>query len=230
MADGKSAPTVGDLVAANYQILGTAGSGGMGVVYRALDLKLQRTVALKFLPSELNASERDKQRFLQEARTASSLDHPNIGVIYGIEETADDRTFIAMAYYEGQSLATRIRSGPLPPSEAADIAIQVLKALDYAHPQGIEHRDVKPSNIMLTQQTPGQAGRLWPRPCEPADRQQDPWSFRHGFLYVAGTDPRPRDRQQDRYLGHGNRHAGDAHRPQSVLARDDSGHGLLHSQ
>ncbi len=152
MADGKSAQIVGELVAGNYQILGTAGSGGMGVVYRALDLKLQRTVALKFLPSELNASERDKKRFLQEARTASSLDHANIGVIYGIEETDDDQTFIVMAYYEGQSLATRIRSSPLPPSEAADIAIQVLKALDYAHQQGIEHRDVKPSNVMVTQQ------------------------------------------------------------------------------
>ena len=151
MADGKSAPIVGELVAGNYQILGTAGSGGMGVVYRALDQKLQRTVALKFLPSELNASERQKQRFLQEARTASSLDHPNIGVIYGIEETDDDQTFIVMAYYEGQSLATRIRSGPLPPTDAADIAIQVLKGLDYAHQQGIEHRDVKPSNIMLAQ-------------------------------------------------------------------------------
>jgi tetratricopeptide (TPR) repeat protein len=152
VADGTNAPTPGELVAGNYQIAGTAGSGGMGVVYRALDVKLQRTVALKFLPSDLNASERDKQRFLQEARTASSLDHPNIGVIYGIEETAGDRTFIVMAYYEGQSLATRILSGPLPPSEAADIAVQVLKALDYAHTQGIEHRDVKPSNIMLAQQ------------------------------------------------------------------------------
>jgi len=152
MADGKSAPSVGELVAGNYQILGTAGAGGMGVVYRALDLKLQRTVALKFLPPDINASERDKERFLKEARTASSLDHPNIGVIYGIEETADDCTFIAMACYEGQSLAQRIRSGPLSPAEAVDIAIQVLKGLEHAHLQGIEHRDVKPSNIMLTQQ------------------------------------------------------------------------------
>lgn len=152
MADAKSAPSVGELVAVNYQILGTAGAGGMGVVYRALDLRLQRTVALKFLPTELNASERDKARFLNEARTASSLDHPNIGVIYGIEETPDDRTFIAMAYYEGQSLAQKIRSGPIPPGEAAEMAIQVLRALEHAHLQGVEHRDVKPSNIMLTRQ------------------------------------------------------------------------------
>jgi eukaryotic-like serine/threonine-protein kinase len=154
MADAKSAPSVGELVAVNYQILGTAGAGGMGVVYRALDLKLQRTVALKFLPPDLNASEREKARFLKEARTASSLDHPNIGVIYGIEETPDDRTFIAMAYYEGQSLAQRIRTGPLPPAEAADIAIQVLRGLEHAHLQGVEHRDVKPSNVMLTRQGP----------------------------------------------------------------------------
>jgi serine/threonine-protein kinase len=154
MADGKSAPAVGELVAANYQILGTAGAGGMGVVYRALDLKLQRTVALKFLPPDLNDSERDKERFLKEARTASSLDHPNIGVIYGIEKTPDDRSFIAMAYYEGSSLAQRIRSGPLSPAETADIAIQVVKALEHAHSKGIEHRDVKPSNIMLTRQGP----------------------------------------------------------------------------
>jgi len=152
MAELKSAPSVGELVAVNYQILGTAGAGGMGVVYRALDLKLQRTVALKFLPPDLNASERDKARFLKEARTASSLDHPNIGVIYGIEEAADERAFIAMAYYEGQSLAQRIRSGPLAPGDAADIMIQTLRALEHAHAQGIEHRDVKPSNIMLARQ------------------------------------------------------------------------------
>jgi tetratricopeptide (TPR) repeat protein len=152
MADGKSAPSIGELVAANYQILGTAGAGGMGVVYRALDIKLQRNVALKFLPAELNDSERDKERFLREARTASSLDHPNVGVIYSIEETADQRSFIAMAYYEGKSLAQKIRSsGALSPAETADISIQMLKGLEHAHTHGIEHRDIKPSNIMLTQ-------------------------------------------------------------------------------
>lgn len=76
----------GELVGGNYRILSVAGSGGMGVVYRALDLRLERVVALKFLPSELNASQRDRDRFLREARTASSLDHPNIGVIHGVED------------------------------------------------------------------------------------------------------------------------------------------------
>jgi len=83
------------LVAGNYRVLSVAGSCGMGVVYRALALRLERTVALKFLPPELNASQPDKQRFLREARTASSLDHPNIGVIHGVEETAGGLTFIS---------------------------------------------------------------------------------------------------------------------------------------
>ncbi len=101
----------GEIVARNYQILGRAGAGGMGVVYRARDLKLERTVALKFLPLGLNASERDKQRILKEARIASSLDHVNIGAIYGIDETPDGRTFIIMAFYEGRTLAERIHLG-----------------------------------------------------------------------------------------------------------------------
>ena len=92
MPDTSSTLTPGERVG-NYQILAMAGAGGMGVVYKALDLKLERTVALKFLPTELNASEKDKERFLKEARTASSLDHPNIGVIHGVEETSDGRAF-----------------------------------------------------------------------------------------------------------------------------------------
>jgi eukaryotic-like serine/threonine-protein kinase len=150
MSDLKTALSVGELVANGYRILGMAGAGGMGVVYRALDLKLERTVALKFLPAELNASDRDKQRFLREARTASSLDHPNIGVIHGIEETPDGRTFIVMAFYEGQSLAQKIRNGPLTPAEALDIAIQMASGLAEAHARQIVHRDIKPSNVMLT--------------------------------------------------------------------------------
>jgi serine/threonine-protein kinase len=124
----------------------------MGVVYKARDRKLERTVALKFLPPGLNASELDKERFLKEARIASSLDHPNVGVIHGIEETSDARTFIVMAFYEGQSLAERISTGshPLSVAEVVEIAIQIAKGLEEAHSRNIVHRDIKPSNVMLT--------------------------------------------------------------------------------
>src|SRR5487761_1323646 len=150
MHDLKSSLSIGEIVANSYRVLGMAGAGGMGVVYRAQDIRLERTVALKFLPDQLNASDRDKERFLREARTASSLDHPNIGVIHGIEETPDGRTFIVMAFYEGQSLAQRIRSGPIRCREAVEIALQIANGLAAAHARQIVHRDIKPSNVMLT--------------------------------------------------------------------------------
>lgn len=114
-----------------------------------LDIKLERTVALKFLPDELNASDRDKERFLREARTASSLDHPNVGVNHSIEETPDGRTFIVMAFYEGKSLAQRIRAGPVSCKEAVEIALQMAHGPAAAHARQIVHRDIKPSNVML---------------------------------------------------------------------------------
>ena len=144
-------PIVGERVG-NYEILAMAGAGGMGVVYKALDLKLERTVALKFLPSQLNVTEKEKERFMKEARTASALDHPNIGVIHGVEETADGRAFIVMAFYEGEALAERIRRGPIPMREAVDLAIQVSHGLEAAHARNIVHRDVKPSNVLITPQ------------------------------------------------------------------------------
>jgi eukaryotic-like serine/threonine-protein kinase len=150
MPEAKSALSVGETVAGSYKVLGMAGAGGMGVVYRALDLKLERAVALKFLPPELIAGQTERTRFLREARTASSLDHPNIGVVHGIEETPDGRTFIVMAFYEGHSLAERIRKGPLGCGEAVDIAMQMAKGLAEAHARHIVHRDIKPSNVMLT--------------------------------------------------------------------------------
>ncbi|MGH9745130.1 MAG: protein kinase domain-containing protein [Candidatus Acidiferrales bacterium] len=151
MPEAASALSSGERVA-NYQILGKLGAGGMGVVYEAIDLKLQRTVALKFLPPDLNVSEKEKERFLKEARTASSLDHPHIGVIHGIEETADGRSFIVMAFYDGESLAQKIRRGPLPFRDAVDIAIQIAEGLAEAHSHHIVHRDVKPSNVMISSQ------------------------------------------------------------------------------
>ncbi len=150
MSDHKTTLSAGDLVG-NYKILGLAGAGGMGVVYRALDVKLERTVALKFLPEHVVSSKEDKERFLREARTASSLDHPNIGVIHGLEETGDGYSFIVMAYYAGEPLAQKIRRSPLPMAEAVDIAIQIGEGLAAAHAGAVVHRDIKPSNVILTQ-------------------------------------------------------------------------------
>jgi serine/threonine-protein kinase len=150
-------PDVGTKLAAGdrvgeYQILARVGAGGMGVVYRALDLKLQRTVALKFLPDELAATSDEKNQFLREARAASSLDHPNIGVIHGIEEAADGRTFIVMAYYEGETLTLKLLRGALSSEQTADIAIQMARGLSEAHARAIVHRDIKPSNVIITPQ------------------------------------------------------------------------------
>ncbi|MCG3156452.1 MAG: Serine/threonine-protein kinase PknD [bacterium] len=137
-------------IISHYQVCAKLGEGGMGVVYKAEDTKLQRHVAIKFLPPELTRNAEAKQRFIQEARTASALDHPNICTIYEFSETEDGQLFIVMAYYDQESLKSRIERGPLPPAEAMDIALQVAEGLKKAHSKGIIHRDIKPSNIMIT--------------------------------------------------------------------------------
>jgi len=126
----------------------------MGVVYKAEDIKLKRTVALKFLPPEALKNEKERTRFVHEAQAEAALDHPNICAIHEIEE-AEGHIFISMAHIEGQSLKERIESGPLTLEEALNIAIQVAGGLEEAHEKGITHRDIKPGNIMLT--TKGQA-------------------------------------------------------------------------
>jgi serine/threonine protein kinase/tetratricopeptide (TPR) repeat protein len=123
----------------------------MGQVYEALDIKLGRHVALKLLSSGLSGGT-DKERLLQEARTASALDHPNIGTVHTIEETTDGLLYIVMARYEGETLQAKIRRAPLPASAAVDVAMQVARGLAAAHGKGIVHRDIKPSNIMVTPQ------------------------------------------------------------------------------
>lgn len=138
----------GDVIADHYRILGVAGAGGMGVVYRAEDIHLQRAVAIKILPSGQNP--RDEERFLREARTACSLDHQNIGVIYEVGMSGSGTHFIAMAFYEGASLAERLNPGPMPPTLALDLMIQAAEGLREAHHHGIVHRDIKPSNLMVT--------------------------------------------------------------------------------
>ena len=150
MANTGATLSAGEVVG-NYKILGLIGAGGMGVVYRALDVKLERTVALKFLPENLVANAEDRERVLREARTASSLDHPNIGVIHGFEEMPNGRVFIVMAYYEGETLAHRILRGPVAIGDVVEIATQIAEGLGAAHAGAIVHRDVKPSNVIITQ-------------------------------------------------------------------------------
>lgn len=130
----------------NYEILATLGSGGMGVVYKALDLKLQRVVALKFLSTDRT----DQERLLREARAASLLDHNNIVAVHSVEQTAEGAWFLVMAYYEGQTLEDSLRQGPLPATKAAAIVAQVARGLAHAHAHGLIHRDIKPANIILT--------------------------------------------------------------------------------
>ena len=134
----------------HYEILEKLGEGGMGVVYKARDTKLDRTVAIKFLPPHLSADEEAKKRFIQEAKSASALDHPNICTIYEIDETDDGATFIAMACYDGKTLREMIDEGPLEIAKAVDIASQISSGLAKAHDNGIVHRDIKPANIILT--------------------------------------------------------------------------------
>ena len=113
----------------NDRILERLGQGGMGVVYRATDLRLLRTVALKFIPDEISHDPDARERFLREARAASALDHVNVGTIFGEEQAPDGRMFIAMAYYEGETLARLIARGPLSADEATDLLRQVAAGL-----------------------------------------------------------------------------------------------------
>jgi len=137
-----------------YKILEKLGEGGMGVVYKAQDLKLDRFVAIKFLPYYFSSDDERKKRFIQEAKTASSLDHPNIGAIYEFDEIAGDpgnsQMFIVMAYYEGETLKDRLENESLPIEKIINITTQVINGLSRAHKVGITHRDIKPANIILT--------------------------------------------------------------------------------
>ncbi|MGD1049027.1 MAG: serine/threonine-protein kinase [Candidatus Krumholzibacteriaceae bacterium] len=133
----------------HYRIIEKLGEGGMGVVYKAEDTKLKRTVALKFLPSELMRDAEAKARFIREAQAAAALNHSNICTIYEVGEH-DEKSFIAMELVEGQSLEERLEGGPLSIDDAISITIQVGEGLREAHEKGIIHRDIKPGNIMLT--------------------------------------------------------------------------------
>jgi serine/threonine protein kinase/tetratricopeptide (TPR) repeat protein len=133
----------------HYKILEKLGEGGMGVVYKAVDTKLDRAVALKFLPRHLLADPEAKKRFINEAKATSALDHVNIATVYEIGEE-DDQNFIAMAYIEGKTLGDLVEMTPLKIDEITDIAIQVCEGLAAAHKKQVVHRDIKSDNIMIT--------------------------------------------------------------------------------
>ena len=132
-----------------YTIRADLGHGGMGVVYTAHDPRLDRQVAIKVLPPDLTRDETAKQRFLQEAKAASALDHPNICTIHEINETGDGQLYLVMAYYAGETLKARIERGSLGLNDAVDIATQVAQGLAEAHGAGIVHRDIKPANLLI---------------------------------------------------------------------------------
>ncbi|MFQ5750816.1 MAG: protein kinase [bacterium] len=133
----------------HYKILEKLGGGGMGLVYKAQDLKLDRLVALKFLNKELVSNEESRIRFRNEARAISALEHPNIAVVYEIDEV-DDLIFISMGYYAGETLQELLTQGPLPFNQVYDFGIQIAQGLSAAHHAGIIHRDIKPGNIIIT--------------------------------------------------------------------------------
>ena len=143
-------PLVGSTIG-QYEITAPLGGGGMGVVYAARDIKLGRRVALKFLPPQWSHDESAKQRFVREAQAASATDHPNICTIHDIGTASDGQLFIVMAYYDGETLKQRLERGYLEIEQAVDVAAQVAEGLAKAHAQGVVHRDIKPGNLMLTE-------------------------------------------------------------------------------
>lgn len=137
-------------IVSHFEILDQLGRGGMGIIYRARDLTLDREVALKFLPPHAADSPEERQRLLREARTASRLDHPNVCTIYEVGESEAGELFVAMPRYEGETLAEMLVRGPLHAAVALELTRQVADGLAAAHERGIVHRDVKPANLFLT--------------------------------------------------------------------------------
>jgi tetratricopeptide (TPR) repeat protein/predicted Ser/Thr protein kinase len=139
------------IIAGKYKLIRELGRGGMGVVYKAEDVKLKRSVALKFLPQDLTRDPEARERFIHEAQAASQLEHSNICNVHEIDDD-EGQMYIAMACYQGESLKEKIKRGSVSLAEAVDIALQTATGLAKAHEQGIVHRDVKPANILITEE------------------------------------------------------------------------------
>src|ERR1051325_4990587 len=129
-----------------YEIVAQIGAGGMGEVYRAVDKRLERTVALKVLPAHMAADPDARQRLEREARAVSALNHPNICTLHDIGDQ-DDLQYLVLEYLEGETLADRLKRGPLAVSEALTVAVQIAEAIGRAHSQGVIHRDLKPGRL-----------------------------------------------------------------------------------
>jgi serine/threonine-protein kinase len=134
---------------AHYEITSQLGRGGMGEVYQADDLNLNRKIALKFLPEAFAADPERMARFEREAKLLASLNHPNIAAIYGLEQ-AEGKRFLVLELVEGETLAQRISKGPLSVEEALEVCRQIAEGLEAAHEKGVIHRDLKPANVMIT--------------------------------------------------------------------------------
>jgi serine/threonine protein kinase len=138
-----------DMVVDRYELVAERGRGGMGVVYKARDLKLDRFVALKFLPSQWSQDESARNRFRREARAGSATYHRNVCTVHDIDSTDDGQLFIVMADYDGETLKEKLEDGPLDVAEALDIAAQIADGLARLHASGVVHRDIKPSNLLV---------------------------------------------------------------------------------
>ncbi len=133
-----------------YKIESIIGAGGMGMIHKAKDTRLDRYVALKCLPPHLTVNNQNRERFLNEAKAVSRLDHPNICTLYDIGETDDKQLYIAMPFYNGYTLDKRMRNGPMPLDDSIAICLQISEGLHAAHNNGIIHRDIKPANVIVT--------------------------------------------------------------------------------
>ena len=174
-----------------YQLIEEIARGGMGIVYKAQQIKLKRTVALKMILAGQLASEQDIQRFHAEAESAAGLEHPGIVPIYEVGQLGNQH-FFSMAYVEGKSLAKVLQQGPLTADRAANYVNQIANAISYAHEKNIIHRDLKPANVLLDENGRSQGHRFWIGQTNPFGNEPDRNRANHGdaSLHAPGTGVR----------------------------------------